>query len=246
MNDSQASVKVDKLSFSYGQRQALRDISFNLYPGITMLLGPNGAGKSTLFALLTQLYRQQQGEIRFANEPLKQLSHRANAKLGVVFQQHTLDMDMNVSQNLCYFGALHGLNASSSLAQAIPLLSHFGLDDRLQDKVRTLNTGHKRRLEIVRALMHSPAILLLDEPSAGLDPAGRRSLMQTVREYCTDHRVAVLWATHLLDEPGAEDQLLILHQGQLLASGQCQALIADHGLPDLPQLFAHLTEEPRP
>ncbi|MGI2259027.1 ATP-binding cassette domain-containing protein [Shewanella sp. GXUN23E] len=237
-----ALVEVSKLTFCYHTRAALTDVSFRLQPGITMLLGPNGAGKSTLFALLTQMYRLQQGHILFAGRPLNELGYRANARLGVVFQQQTLDMDLSIRQNLCYFGALHGLNHRQSLEQAAPLLATFALTERLDDKVRTLNTGHRRRLEIVRALMHRPAILLLDEPSVGLDPGSRRELIATVRQYCAAHQVCVLWATHLLDEPQTGDQLLLLHQGRLLAQGQCAELLSRYGADTVAQLFSQLME----
>ena len=246
MTKSIPAVSVDNLCFRYGQRQALNQVSFSLNTGITMLLGPNGAGKSTLFALLTQLYKLQQGSIAFDGMSLSKLGHKANNKLGVVFQQHTLDMDMSVSQNLRYFGALHGFNATTSIMAAQPLLERFELTDRLNDKVRHLNTGHKRRLEIVRALMHSPSILLLDEPSVGLDPASRTQLMQTVRDYCNSHPVCVLWSTHLLDEPTEDDQLLVLNQGQLLANGKCSELLNTYyQANNVAELFACLTADNR-
>lgn len=235
-------VEVMDLGFRYQGFLALDRVSFRLGQGITMLLGPNGAGKSTLFALLTQMYRLQQGQILIGGEPNTRLGFRANARLGVVFQEQTLDLDLSVAQNLCYFGALHGLSPGVSLERAAPLLAQFDLDGRLHDKVRSLNTGHRRRLEIVRALMHSPAILLLDEPSVGLDPGSRQALIATVRHYCHQHRVCVLWATHLLDEPAPQDQLLLLNKGRLLARGKCSALLTTHGVPDVAGLFNALTE----
>lgn len=235
-------ISAHHLSFTYGNQAALTDISFELGTGIHFLLGPNGAGKSTLFALITQLYSLQQGDIRFQQHSLKTLSYRANCQLGVMFQQLTLDLDLSISQNLCYFGALHGMSQSDSLAAATPLLQQFQLADRLNHSVRSLNTGHRRRLEIVRALMHSPRILLLDEPSVGLDPDSRRQLIDTVRKSSETRKVCVLWATHLLDEPMASDTLLILHQGRLLASGVCSQLMDKASVSSVADLFDAITK----
>lgn len=177
-------IEVQNLTFRYGSRLALDRLSFTLHPGLNILLGPNGAGKSTLFALLTQLYALQEGDVHIDNQPLSKAKRAYLKKLGVVFQQSTLDLDLSVEQNLRYYGALHGIGARESRALALPLLEHFALKDRLHDKVRTLNGGHRRRVEIVRALMHSPSFLLLDEPSAGLDPATRARLGEAVRDIC--------------------------------------------------------------
>ncbi|WP_232313446.1 ATP-binding cassette domain-containing protein [Enterovibrio coralii] len=160
-------IEVTHLNHHYGSRHALQDISLSLGRGLHMLLGPNGAGKSTLFSLLTRLTPVQSGEITLLGEIPKR---QTMAKLGVVFQQNTLDLDLTVAQNLSYYGALHGYSKAQSLKKAAPLLEHFALQDRLNDKIRALNGGHRRRTELVRALMHSPEILLLDEPTADWTP----------------------------------------------------------------------------
>ncbi|WP_426139755.1 ABC transporter ATP-binding protein [Pseudomonas sp. DWP3-1-2] len=234
-------LEVDDLSFAYGPREALRHVSFSLAPGhFGALLGPNGAGKSTLIALLTRLYDLQQGEIRVGGCSLRQTPRPALRQLGVVFQQSTLDLDLSVEQNLRYHAALHGMPRRLAIAKVTEELARQGLIDRKAERVRELNGGHRRRVEIARALLHEPRLLLLDEASVGLDPASRLALNQHVRGLCREHGISVLWTTHLLDEVQPDDDLLILHQGRLVASGNAGAVSAEHG-GKLGTAFAQLT-----
>ncbi|MGF1768153.1 ATP-binding cassette domain-containing protein [Enterovibrio makurazakiensis] len=233
-------IEVSALTHHYGARLALNDISLSLGQGLHMLLGPNGAGKSTLFSLLTQLTPSQQGDIKLLD---KTPSRKTMAKLGVVFQQSTLDMDLTVAQNLSYYGALHGFSKAQSMSKAAPLLAHFSLSDRLHDKVRSLNGGHRRRTELVRALMHSPSILLLDEPTSGLDPKARKSLSDAVRALCEQQPLCVLWATHLIEEVDDDDDVLILHRGKLQAHNKASTLRTLHQHPTLAKVFAALTRD---
>ena len=229
------------ISFSYGARQALREVSFSLAPGrFAALLGPNGAGKSTLIALLTRLYDLQAGDIRVGGHSLREAPREALRQLGVVFQQSTLDLDLSVEQNLRYHAALHGLSRRQTGLRVEAELARQALGERRREKVRELNGGHRRRVEIARALLHEPRLLLLDEASVGLDPASRLGLNQHVRQLCREHDLSVLWTTHLLDEVHADDALMILHQGRLVASGQVDALVQEHD-GDLGRLFAGLT-----
>ncbi|PMN66443.1 ATP-binding cassette domain-containing protein [Enterovibrio norvegicus] len=237
------------LSHTYGQpsaskphggRQALNDINLSLGDGLHMLLGPNGAGKSTLFSLLTRLLPVQSGYVHLLGEPP---NRQTMAKLGVVFQQSTLDLDLTVAQNLNYYGALHGFSATQTQQHAAPLLAHFSLSDRLKDKVRTLNGGHRRRTELVRALMHSPSILLLDEPTSGLDPKARASLSDAVRSLCEQKPLCVLWATHLIEEVAPTDDVLVLNKGQLKAHDSARNLIAFYQAECLSEVFSQLTDE---
>ncbi|WP_028023463.1 ATP-binding cassette domain-containing protein [Enterovibrio calviensis] len=233
-------IDVSALTHHYGSRLALNDITLSLGQGLHMLLGPNGAGKSTLFSLLTQLTPSQQGDIKLLEQTP---SRKTMAKLGVVFQQSTLDMDLTVAQNLSYYGALHGFSKAQSMRKAEPLLAHFSLSDRLHDKVRSLNGGHRRRTELVRALMHSPAILLLDEPTSGLDPKARKSLSDAVRALCEQQPLCVLWATHLIEEVDDDDDVLILHRGKLQAHNRASTLRTLHQHPTLAKVFAALTSD---
>lgn len=229
------------ISFAYDARQALRDVSFSLEPGrFAALLGPNGAGKSTLIALLTRLYDLQGGDIHVGGHSLREAPREALRQLGVVFQQTTLDLDLSVEQNLRYHAALHGLSRRQTGLRVEAELERQTLGERRREKVRELNGGHRRRVEIARALLHEPRLLLLDEASVGLDPASRLALNQHLRTLCREQGLSVLWTTHLLDEVQADDALMILHQGRLVASGQLDTLLHEQG-DDLGGLFARLT-----
>ncbi|MCE4058021.1 ABC transporter ATP-binding protein [Pseudomonas sp. Au-Pse12] len=239
-------LEVSQLSFAYGPRQALDQVSLSLAPGrFAALLGPNGAGKSTLIALLTRLYDLQQGDIRVGGCSLRNAARAALRQLGVVFQQSTLDLDLSVEQNLHYHAALHGLSRRQGQARIDAELARQDLTERRRESVRALNGGHRRRVEIARALLHEPRLLLLDEASAGLDPASRLALNRHIRQLCQEQRLSVLWTTHLLDEVQADDQLLILHQGRLVASGVASTISQAQG-GDLSAAFARLTQNPQP
>ncbi len=229
------------VSFAYGARQALSGLDFSLAPGrFNALLGPNGAGKSTLIALLTRLYDLQEGDIRIGDCSIRQQPRRALAQIGVVFQQSTLDLDLSVEQNLRYHAALHGLPRGVAAERIELELDRQQLAERRREPVRALNGGHRRRVEIARALLHRPQLLLLDEASAGLDPASRRALNAHVRQLCAEDGLTVLWTTHLFDEVQADDPLLILHRGRLVARGTAASLA--EGGEDLSASFARLTE----
>jgi len=235
-------IEASNLSFRYGDKPVLREVSFVLTSGrFHALLGPNGAGKSTLFGLLTRLLALQQGDIFMAGQSLKKQPADAMRQIGVVFQQNALDLDLTVRQNLQYHAALHGLSRKEARARGDRELERFSLLDRANDAVRQLNGGHRRRVEIARALLHEPSLLLLDEPTVGLDVASRKALNEHVRTLCKEDDMTVLWATHLIEEVRAEDRVLILHQGQLLADGKGQAICEAAGTRDLAETFHSLT-----
>ena len=235
-------IEASNLSFRYGDRPVLREVSFALTSGrFHALLGPNGAGKSTLFGLLTRLLALQQGELRLAGQSLKHQPAEAMRQIGVVFQQNALDLDLTVRQNLQYHAALHGLSRKEARARGDRELERFNLLERANDAVRQLNGGHRRRVEIARALLHQPSLLLLDEPTVGLDVASRKALNEHVRTLSEEDGLTVLWATHLIEEVRADDRVLILHQGQLLADGNGQAICDAEGTRDLAETFHALT-----
>lgn len=235
---------VDGLGFAYGNRQALKDVSFSANAGcFTALLGPNGAGKSTLIALLTRLYDLQQGDIKVASYSLRRQPRPALSHLGVVFQQSTLDLDLSVEQNLRYHAALHGMPRVLANERIEQELERQNLVERRKSRVRELNGGHRRRVEIARALLHKPSLLLLDEATVGLDPASRETLNSHVRELCRTEGMSVLWTTHLLDEIQDDDELLVLHRGSLVAQGRVDSVSAADG--SLERAFARLTDTSR-
>ena len=235
-------IEASNLSFRYGDKPVLREVSFTLTSGrFHALLGPNGAGKSTLFGLLTRLLALQQGELLLAGQSLKKQPAEAMRQIGVVFQQNALDLDLTVRQNLQYHAALHGLSRKEARARGDRELERFNLLERAKDAVRQLNGGHRRRVEIARALLHEPSLLLLDEPTVGLDVASRKALNEHVRTLCEEDGLTVLWATHLIEEVRTDDRVLILHQGQLLADGNGQAICEAEGTRDLAETFHSLT-----
>lgn len=207
-------VSITNVSFAYGQKQALSDLCFDIPKGrFCALLGPNGAGKSTLFGLMTRLLQQQHGQITVGSHDLKKDPLVAMAKLGVVFQETSLDLDLTVQQNMRYGAALHGLSGRQAGRRIDQALDQLGIRDRVRETVRNLNGGHRRRLEIARALVPSPEVLLLDEPTVGLDIETRRAVTRDVHALCNEGHTA-LWATHLVDEIAPSDQVVILHQGR--------------------------------
>ncbi|SFR46121.1 ABC-2 type transport system ATP-binding protein [Marinobacter gudaonensis] len=235
-------IEASNLSFRYGNKPVLREVSFALTPGrFHALLGPNGAGKSTLFGLLTRLLALQQGDIVLAGQSLEKQPAGAMRQIGVVFQHNALDLDLTVRQNLQYHAALHGLSRREARTRGDRELERFNLLDRANDAVRQLNGGHRRRVEIARALLHEPSVLLLDEPTVGLDVASRKALNEHVRTLCEADGLTVLWATHLIEEVRKDDRVLILHQGQLLADGNGQAICEAEGTRDLAETFHALT-----
>jgi ABC-2 type transport system ATP-binding protein len=235
-------LQLEGVSFSYGARPALQEVAFKVTTGcFAALLGPNGAGKSTLIALLTRLYDLQHGDIHIFGHSLRTSPRTALRQLGVVFQQSTLDIDLSVQQNLSYHAALHGLSTRTTQRRIDEELERQALNEHRHEKIRTLNGGHRRRVEIARALLHRPRLLLLDEASAGLDPASRLALNRHVRQLCRDEGLSVLWTTHLLDEVEPNDHLLILNHSRLVAQGQA----ADLG-DNLAASFACLTAPANP
>ena len=216
---------VERLSYAYGAKRALDEVSFAVPEGrFCALLGPNGAGKSTLFALLTRLIVSRQGTITIAGIDLRDRPRAALARMGVVFQQPTLDLDLSVRENMLYYAALHGLGRRRAGSRVEAALERLAMRERAREKVRALNGGHRRRMEIARALLHEPAVLLLDEPTVGLDAASRRDITVHVHALARDTGLSVLWATHLVDEVEDGDALVVLHEGRVLAAGESGAV----------------------
>lgn len=236
---------VNNISHRYGDKLALNEVSFHISPGQRLvLLGPNGAGKSTLLGLLTRLLKIQQGRIAVNGCDIHTAREKALRGVGVVFQQSTLDLDLTVEQNLQYHGALHGLTKQTT-AQAITReLTRLALPETLKTRVRKLNGGHRRRVEIARALLHQPNLLLLDEPTVGLDLASRAALNNDIKSLSKNHQSAVLWTTHLMEEVSPEDQLLVINRGKTLAQGPCSQLLRENNCETATELFNQLTGAP--
>jgi ABC-2 type transport system ATP-binding protein len=240
-------LNVSQVSHSYGEQKALDSVSFDVAAGsFTVLLGLNGAGKSTLFALITRLYDTRQGRISVFGHDIRAAPGEALRRLGVVFQNRTLDLDLSIVQNLNYHAALHGIGRIEARARAAELLDQFDLGGRLDDKIRSLSGGQMRRVEIARALLHRPRLLLLDEATVGLDIKSRAEIEKHVRDLVVSERIGVLWATHLIDEVSAKDDVVVLHQGRLLAHGNVAAVLKQTGTDSIRAAFNALTGTGRP
>ncbi len=229
------------LEYTYHNgNKALKEVSFCVEKGsFTVLLGPNGAGKSTFFSLASSLIKPTAGILEICGHMMGQSSRIALSKLGLVFQQNTLDLDLTVTQNLQYFASLHGMPSKRASIRIQEELERMNLKDRQFEKVRQLNGGHRRRVEIARALLHEPDVLLLDEATVGLDIQTRRSIVDYVHTLCSDKGVGVLWATHLIDEIEKSDNVIIMHRGTIVAKGLAENLAN----PTLEEAFYKLTGE---
>ena len=236
-----AALEVAGLSHAFGARTVLRDVGFRVRPGdFTVLLGLNGAGKTTLFALITRLFHSRSGQIAVFGHDIRHESSAALARMGVVFQQSTLDLDLTVAQNMAYHAALHGLPRGQARTLAAAELERTGLAARANDRARQLSGGQRRRVELARALLHQPGLLLLDEPTVGLDIDSRRSLLAHVRTLCAERGLGVLWATHLIDEADDNARVIVLHKGAVLADGLVPDVVAASGARDLRGAFDKL------
>jgi ABC-2 type transport system ATP-binding protein len=211
---------IDGLTKRYGARVALNEVSFELpRRQFVALLGPNGAGKSTLFQLLTGLFVADAGEVHVDGHSLKNAAAAALRQIGVVFQQLSLDLDLSVRRNLQFHADLHGLLRRVAHERMQSGCAAVGLSEDIARPVRELSGGTRRKVELVRALLHRPALVLMDEPTVGLDPKSRRDLLAAMRADVNERDTCVLWATHLVEEAEAADRVLVLHRGRLLADG---------------------------
>jgi ABC-2 type transport system ATP-binding protein len=224
-------LSVKNVSHWFGKRQVLHDVSLCVPQGrLVAFLGPNGAGKTTLFAIITRLYHSRVGTVQVFGRDMRWEPSRALADIGIVFQTRTLDPDLTIRQNLVYHAALHGIGKRQAQERSTVLLKRVSLADRMDDKVRTLSGGQARRVEIARALIHQPRLLLLDEPTVGLDVSSRSDIVSAIRSLVREEGLSVLWATHILDEVEPEDVIVVLHEGHVIASGPVRSVASEGGL----------------
>ncbi len=245
MTDAAPVLKVTGLAKSYGRVRALDGVDITVREGeFVALLGPNGAGKSTLLQLLTGLFSPDSGEIDVLGNDLRHSAIRALARIGVVFQQPTLDLELSVRANLLFHSDLHGIPRSIAKARIAAAIQRFGLQDRIKDRARTLSGGNRRRVELARALLHEPKILLMDEATVGLDPASRKAILEDILRLKTERQLGILWTTHLVDEVEVADRIIVLHRGKMLYDGTPAGLVAREGTVDLNEAFLKITGGP--
>lgn len=239
-----AALEVAAVSHSYGPKRALNDISFSIAPGtFTVLLGLNGAGKTTLFSLISHLYDTRHGSIRIFGHDIGRASGEALRRLGIVFQARTLDLDLSVHQNLSYHASLHGIGSAEARQRIDTLLAQVDMSDRLRDKARSLSGGQMRRIEIARALLHRPPLLLLDEATVGLDVQSRAGILANIRSLVATEGISVFWATHLIDEVGENDDVVVLSQGNLVAKGNVADVLRTTGAKEIGEAFTRLSRK---
>lgn len=212
------SVELSNLSHRYDSRVALSDVTFEVTgPMIFGLLGPNGCGKTTLFKILTTLLRPTSGNAVVGGADVVKEAERVRRSIGIVFQSPSVDGKLTVLENLHHQGMLYGLSGRRLAARCMLQLERFSLSDRAGDLVETLSGGLRRRVELAKALIHQPPLLILDEPSTGLDPGARTTLMDQLVALRDQEGVTCLLTTHLLDEAERCDRLAVLDHGKLVA-----------------------------
>ena len=233
-------LEINHIEFSYGKKKVLDNINFSIEEGtFSVLLGLNGAGKSTIFSLITRLQNLVVGEISINNFPIKDYSN-ALKDIGIVFQEPTLDLDLTVKQNLYYYGSLKGLDFKQTLFSIEDEIKKLELENHLDTQVRNLNGGHRRRVEILRALINKPKLLLLDEPTVGLDLKSRFDILEYVRQLVLTKNISVLWITHLFDEIEEDDNVTLIKTGKIIESGIVKNIIAKHKKENLVETFNYL------
>jgi ABC-2 type transport system ATP-binding protein len=230
MTLSLPAVEVDRLRHRYGERVALDDVSFAVASGeVFGLLGPNGGGKTTLFKIVSTLLFPSEGKVRVFGDDVVGDPAAVRGRLGVVFQHPALDGRLTVEENLRHQGHLYGLSGRTLSDRIGEMLARVGLEDRRRDLVATLSGGLQRRAEVAKALLHRPQLLVLDEPSTGLDPAARRDIWQDLSALRREEGTSVILTTHLMDEAARCDRVAILDLGRLVALDTPEALTSAIG-----------------
>jgi ABC-2 type transport system ATP-binding protein len=241
-DESAAALLLDTVVKTYGAVRAVDGVSLSVKTGeFISLLGPNGAGKTTLFQLLSGLFVPDSGRVVIMGHDMRRDPVPALKELGIVFQQPTLDLELTVTGNLLFHSGLHGIPRAEAKARIAKELARVGLAERAHDKAGRLSGGNRRRVELGRALLHEPRVLLMDEPTVGLDPASRTDLLKLILTLRAERSVAVLWATHLCDEVANADRVIVLHHGKVLADTTPRGLIASAGAATIEQAFLAMT-----
>ena len=236
-------LRVSKIKKYYNDFLALDNVNLNIKCGeFVALLGPNGAGKSTLFSILSGMIQADEGDCLIDGNNIIHKSVDALKKLGIVFQQPTIDMELTVIENLFFHARLHGISLKNLKHNITKELETYKLETKINKKVRTLSGGERRKIELIRALLHSPRVLLMDEPTVGLDPKSRQDLLSKILKLKNTKGLSVLWTTHLVDEAEKADKIIILNKGKVLKEGNHNSLIREASTNTLGEAFLKLTE----
>ncbi len=227
---------------SYGKVEAVRGVSLSIGPGeVVGLLGPNGAGKSTMFQMAAGLFSADAGEVKLFGLDYRGHAPEILRRLGVVFQSRSLDLDMTVHANLAFHGNLFGLTGKLLRERIAETTSLLEIGELVKQPVRQLSGGNQRRVEIARAMLNAPDLLLMDEPSVGLDPATRRMLVAHMQVVRKEKGTSILWATHLVEEVAAADRIALLVKGEIIRDDSPANLLSATGTTDLTEAYIALT-----
>ncbi|MCH5377216.1 MAG: ATP-binding cassette domain-containing protein, partial [Planctomycetes bacterium] len=230
MNANQDAIDVAELTYRYGNRIALDGLALQVRRGeIFALLGPNGGGKTTLFRVLSTLVAVQSGRVHVLGLELPQQAASVRRRIGVVFQAPSLDRKLTVSENIRFQAALYGIRGRVLAERQQELLDQLGIADRMRERTESLSGGLRRRVELAKGMIHRPELLLLDEPSTGLDPGARSDLWEYLQRLRDQHHVTIVLTTHLLDEAERADRIAILNHGSVVALDTPEALKASVG-----------------
>ena len=234
---------ITELCKQFGTRRAVDGVSFSVAPGeFVALLGPNGAGKSTLFQMLSGLFVADGGSAQVAGNDIGREPIKALGSLAIVFQQPALDLDLSVAANLQFQTDLHGIPRAEARKRIAHWLERFKLGERALEACRNLSGGTRRKVELARALLSQPQLLLMDEATVGIDPASRASILADVKALCRERSMGVLWATHLVDEAEAADRIVVMAAGTVRIDGAATELMQQGGHDKLLDAFLHLTK----
>ncbi|MGB5866348.1 MAG: ATP-binding cassette domain-containing protein [Arcobacteraceae bacterium] len=237
-----SALQLENINFKYDKKIVLNDVSFKIESGsFFVLLGLNGAGKSTIFSLITRLLNIQDGSIIINNHNINNYQ-KALSDIGVVFQEPTLDLDLTVRQNLYYYGSIKGISFKQTLASIENELKSIGLEDKLDVITKDLNGGHRRRVEILRALINNPKLLLLDEATVGLDVESRFDILKYIRKLVKEKGISVLWITHLFDELEKSDSLAVIKNGSIIENSTVDDVLEKYKCETIDEMFHYVTK----
>lgn len=242
MTDTPAVLELRDIRKTYGKTVALKGVSLSIRKGeIVGLLGPNGAGKSTLFQIAAGLFAPDGGTVNVFGMSYGVQSAEILNRLGVVFQARAIDLDMTVLANLRFHAALFGLGGKEAEARIADVATLLEITDLIKKPVRTLSGGNQRRVEVARALLNQPDLLLMDEPTVGLDPVTRQLVVRHIRDVRDRSGTSILWATHLIEELAGADRIILLRAGEIIHEGTPAELLARTGATTLTNAYVALT-----
>jgi ABC-2 type transport system ATP-binding protein len=227
---------------SYGKTQALKGVTLSIDRArIIGLLGPNGAGKSTLFQIAAGLFAPDSGTVTVFGLDYRKSAPQILSRLGVVFQARAIDLDMTVIANLRFHASLFGMGHAAATERIEEVATLLEITEMMSKPVRTLSGGNQRRVEVARAMLNRPDLLLMDEPTVGLDPTTRELLVGHLHKVREQNGTSILWATHIVEELEDADQIILIRSGEIVGEGTPAELLARTGTTDLTDAYIALT-----